>query len=116
MTIAFDRIITEYGWSDEYVLDLTMRRFRWAIEAIERRLAAELKAHVLLVEAQTRTIAQGFKVLVDKKGGSKFDKWIGQIRFWKDPAEDELDEVAGTFRGRPLPDADALLGTTNRKR
>lgn len=117
MTVAFDLIVHEYGWSDEYILDLTIRRFRWAIESIERRLKFDRMERTLLVEAQTTTIAAGFKVMVDKKSAGRFDRWISSIRFWREDDDDDKDEpTADTYRGRPLPSGEALLGLANRKR
>ncbi len=117
MTIAFDLIIHEYGWSDEYILDLTIRRFRWAIEAIERRLKRDRKERTLLVQAQTTTIAAGFKVMVDKKAAGRFNRWLAGIRFWREDDDDVKDELtADTYRGRKLPSAEQLLGMANRKR
>lgn len=37
MTKAFDLISAEYGWSDDVILDLTLRRIRQIVSAISQR-------------------------------------------------------------------------------
>lgn len=102
-----DLLSSHYGWTDDQILDLTLHRIRIAADKIAARMKRERLAHIDLVEAQTRTIAQGFAVMVDKKSRSRFDKWIAAIRF---RPEEPSEETGGdTFRGRKLPSAESVM-------
>lgn len=54
---AFDLISSEYGWNDEEIYNLTLRRFRQITAAINRRRYFEDRRERTLVSWQTRTIA-----------------------------------------------------------
>jgi hypothetical protein len=47
----------EYGWSDDQILDLTVRRFRQIVAAIRRRLFLQRRDEISLMTWQTRQLA-----------------------------------------------------------
>lgn len=112
-----DMLSAHYGWTDNEILDLTPRRFRLALDSIQARMKRDRNFQKGLAEAVTKTLASGFKVMVPKKGESKFDRWIKGIKF-TDPEETEPsgELTDKTFRGKPLPSAERLLRGFNARR
>lgn len=57
-SIAFDLVQSEYGWTDEYILDnLTLRRLRQVTAAIQRRKYFEERERKATLAWQTRILA-----------------------------------------------------------
>jgi hypothetical protein len=53
-------ISTEYGWTDEQILDLPLARFHQIQDLIISRRRAEREQQVRLVELQTRYLVSAF--------------------------------------------------------
>ena len=106
---TFDLVSHAYGWTDEQILELTPKRLRLIQEAIGERLLDDRRYQAHLAERHARAVAQGFRTMVGKKEAAAFDRWVDSIKFWRTPESgDEI--VDGTYRGRPLPPAELLLG------
>lgn len=75
-SIAFDLVSTEYGWTDDVILDLTVRRFRQIVAAIRRRQYLRRREEISLVSWQARQftsyIAAGY-MIDGKKGNPALD-------------------------------------------
>jgi len=79
---VFDLISSEYGWTDEQILELTLRRMRMAVDAIDVRLAAEREFRVTIAEAITISIIGAMPALAQsKKAGNALAKMAKKISF-----------------------------------
>src|SRR6185437_16310187 len=99
---AFDLLSHEYGWTDEYILDLPLCRLRQCIAAASARRRAGALARLKLAELQVKTVcsfigAQAW-IDTDQTGGrnplveaAQALDFTGGI----DPAEAELDALRG---------------------
>jgi hypothetical protein len=54
---VFDLISSEYGWSDDEILDKTLRRIRQIVAAITLRKLEETRNYRLVISWQTRVLA-----------------------------------------------------------
>lgn len=108
-----DLIANAYGWTDDQILDLTLPRLRLAVAAISKRSNADREFQIRLAEMVTQFLAAGFGVMVDKKGASKFEKWLKSIKFMNDP---EPKDKKGYFQGRKIPDATKLMRSLGGRR
>lgn len=68
---AFDLISSEYGWSDEQILDTPVTRLRQVVAAIYRRQKWALRARGALVEWQTKALASVIAATVPIAQGKK---------------------------------------------
>lgn len=94
---TFDLISSEYGWSDERILDLTLGRMRQIREVIMSRRDADWRRQVHLEEAKLRhLVAATMAAANNRKGAAQ----AGEITLIE-PTEDEAaavkkDRVAST--------------------
>ncbi len=91
----FDLIASEYGWTDDQILDLTPARVRLCSEAIARRLFTESGHRAMLQELHAKAIIVGLAGLAQSKKGSKgIQKYAKSLQFWK--RDDEVEELPTT--------------------
>jgi hypothetical protein len=79
----------EYGWTDDQILDLPVRRFRQIVAAIRRRQFLRRREEIQLMSWQTRQIttftAGGY--MVDSKKGNPAFHYAQNLAF------DEIEEA-----------------------
>lgn len=63
-----DLISSEYGWSDDQILDLTLARLRQITTAIQQRRYLEHRQERLIASWQTRTLAQFVALTIPVEG------------------------------------------------
>lgn len=69
---TFDLIASEYGWTDEQILDLTLARMRQIREVVLRRRDAEFRKTVRLEEIKVRHLVSAtFAAARNKKGAQQ---------------------------------------------
>jgi len=91
----FDLIASEYGWTDDQILDLTPARLRLVSEAVGRRLFRESGHRAMLSELHAKAIVNGLAGLAQSKKGSKgIQKYAKSLRFWT--RDDEVEELPST--------------------
>lgn len=64
-----DLISSEYGWSDDQILDLTLTRMRQITTAIQQRHYLRHRQSRLVTSWQTRTLAQFIALTIPTEGG-----------------------------------------------
>lgn len=83
----------EYGWSDDQILDLTVRRFRQIVAAINRRNFLRRREEISLVSWQTRQLATytagGY--MTDGKGNAALDS--AQVLAYDEIEEAQIEEA-----------------------
>lgn len=92
--MAVDLIQSEYGWTDEVVLEMPICTIRQKVANIEFRLKAQRTRKNTITEWQTRTIAQfiAATVPVEKKGAvNKLAEEASAIRLRIENDEHEAD-------------------------
>jgi len=94
-------ISAEYHWTDEHILDLTLRRVVQILAAIkERHRVIRLERHAV-IEWQTKTLASFIANTVPVAKG-KTNKLVAEVRNIKLVNEDDREK----FSNKPAPDAD----------
>jgi hypothetical protein len=88
MSQAFDLISSEYGWHDEVILDLPMRRIRQIVAAINVRKLSEQTEHRKIVSWQTRSIAM---VMAATVGEDKLMEFAANLTIDRE----ELEQFSG---------------------
>jgi hypothetical protein len=91
---AFDQISAEYGWTDEMILDITVRRLRQILETIKERHRVRKLERDMVTEWQTKTLA-GFianTIPVPKGKSNKLAKEVDNIRLVN---QEDLKRAAG---------------------
>lgn len=65
----------EYGWTDDQILDLTVKRFRQIVAAINRRNFMRRREEITLISWQTRNLASFIAggYMTDGKGNPALD-------------------------------------------
>ena len=89
---TLDLISSEYGWSDDRILDLTLERLRQVRDVILERLAEQQRQAADLVERQTVAIMQAVHAAA---GNSKGVEWASGWRLYEEP---EVREERGARR------------------
>lgn len=98
---TFDLLSSQYGWTDDQILDLTMARMRQAREVIWERQAEENRRDLSVREIELRTLASYIAGAAGHKQGVKD---AGKIRLL--PAE--VDPDTGKKVTRPIPYSKAV--------
>ena len=105
---TFDLIASEYGYTDDYMLDLTLRRMRQMREVILIRKAAEWRKRVNLEELKSRVVTSAVHGAAGNKKGAKqaFDlKFIPDEDDENDGKRPKINSearVAKVFKKDPL--------------
>jgi len=88
----FDRISSEYGWTDDQILDLTLQRLRIAIDKIAERRKEEDQFRLLIAERIAQSVIGGMVGLANsKKSGRQLMKLAKTLRFFdRENEETEL--------------------------
>lgn len=68
---TFDLLASQYGWTDEEILDLTMSRMRQAREIIWEREAEERRRDLTVRETELRTLTSFIAGAAGWKAGQK---------------------------------------------
>jgi len=100
---VFDLIQSEYGWSDDQILDLTLPRLRMVVEVIDSRLREERRTDLMKLELQTKAILAGLGVAAQSKGQlSYLRKLISKLSFVPDREEElpSMEAVEAMFSAR----------------
>lgn len=96
LTRTFDLLASEYGWTDDYILDRTLGRIRLAVDAIATRFKSDRQRELLLAELTVKGIVGALPAIGSTKGAGKaIGKYMKSLQFWKDEEEDP--------KPRPLP-------------
>lgn len=112
---AFDLISSQYGWTDEAILDLTVGRTRQIIAAIGERMRNQDTVKRLYIEWQTKTLGFIMSGLAwDGKQAKQMHNAVEKIKFADRPegAEPEKDSkrfVEGEKAPDHLPSAEGLF-------
>jgi hypothetical protein len=109
----FDLVSAAYGWTDDQILDLPLFRLRAIVETINKRTMETQWWQALWLERHARSLAPFFSVMTTKKGTRKLLDAASKIELWP---RRKKDADGDTFRGRPLPDYDALMRGFNARR
>jgi len=96
---TFDLISSEYGWTDDQILDVTLGRLRQIRDVLFERRAEERDQQIDLVEAQTRQLAASiFSAAGSRKGADAasritlFDRAKKAVKRWA-----STEQVQGRF-------------------
>lgn len=94
----------EYGWTDDQILDLTVRRFRQIVAAIQRRNFMKRREEIALISWQTRQLASfvaGGYMIDGKHGNPALD--AAQILAYDEIERAQIEEASiASSRGGDL--------------
>lgn len=98
---TFDLISSEYGWTDDQILDLTMSRMRMVQEVILMRRNEELFLMGQLAEAHAVAIVGAMPSLAhDPRSGRSIQKYVKKIRLVQRPKQlPSFESVKRLFGG-----------------
>lgn len=101
---AFDLIASEYGWTDEQCLNLTLARIRIAVSCISERHAERARFELKVAEMNATAIIAALPALAQSKaGGKSIQRYVKHLSFWREkPKERELpstETLERMFRG-----------------
>ncbi len=89
---AFDLVASEYGWSDDQILDLTVARLRQIVQAITVRQASFDKRNRAYITWQTKELSS-FIAAAGSSSAEQADALMGAVsKISMDPA-DEVEEA-----------------------
>lgn len=96
-------IQSQYGWSDDEVLNMTIGRLRQVAQAISARLRVESLERRMLVEWQTKALASYLAALSQSEEGARalFNN-IKNLSLTGEVSEEEQPEPASMDRIRML--------------
>lgn len=88
----FDLISSEYGWTDDQILDLTLQRVRIAVEKIAERRRKEDEFRLLIAERITQSVIGAMVGLAtSRRSGKQLMKLARSLRFFdREGEEDDL--------------------------
>src|SRR3990167_9274508 len=92
---AFDLLSSEYGWTDEQILDLTLGRLLRCVRAVNARRTAEFRQQVRLTEEHARLIVNALAGLAQtKKAGQAIESFARKLSLL--PPEERKPELPST--------------------
>jgi len=103
----FDTVASEYGWTDDEMLDVTLSRMRIAVKLITQRKREEAEFALLIAEIHAKSIVSALSGLAQTKKGSKqIAKFADHLSFIdkpqkrrKVPSTESVERLFGD--GRP---------------
>lgn len=84
----FDLLSSEYGWTDEQMLELTLARLRLSVEMVQERRREEHEVHLAIAQVHAQAIVGAMPGLAQsKKAGKAIAKYASKLAFVKRPKE-----------------------------
>lgn len=84
LAATFDLISSEYGWTDDQILDLTVSRLRLVQDVILMRKGEEFVERASLAEAHAVAIVGAMPALAQSpRSGRSIQKYIKKIRLFE---------------------------------
>lgn len=100
----FDRVSSEYGWSDDQILDTPVRRLRQISAAIAERLDFKALVAESHVEWQTKVLASYVAAIAPSgKGAKKLLAHVDALSMRPRPEKDPEEKA------KELPDTRAVM-------
>jgi len=101
LAAAFDLISSEYGWTDDQILDLTLSRLWLVQEMILDRKREEQMWQATMLEQHAKATLGGMVALTwDRKAARSLQKYAQKLQFVKRPKElPSFEQVKRLFGG-----------------